>query len=104
MAEYDGKRAILTGDARGDKVLNGLDQKRLLKQGRLHVDLLKLPHHGSQNNVAPEFFERLTADRYVVSGDHEKFPNPHEQALRAKRKQTGIPWEIRMGCSIKERS
>lgn len=81
LAEFKGKRAILTGDARGDKILEGLSEKGLLKNGKLHVNLLKLQHHGSQNNVAPEFFEKLTADTYVVSGDHVKFPNPHQKAM-----------------------
>ncbi len=82
LAEYDGKKALLTGDARGDKVLNGLRQTKLLKNDKLHVDLLKLPHHGSQNNVTAEFFQQVTADTYVVSGDHVKFPNPHETAMK----------------------
>lgn len=82
MAEFDGKTAILTGDARGDRVLAGLKQRGLLKKGKLHVDLLKLPHHGSQNNVTAEFFQQLTADTYVVSGDHIKFPNPHKEAMK----------------------
>ncbi len=82
LAEFDGKSMVLTGDARGDKVLNGLNVRGMLKKGKRHVDLLKLPHHGSQNNVAPEFFENLTADTYVVSGDDVKFPNPHKKAMQ----------------------
>ncbi len=82
MLEYDGKRALLTGDARGDKVMAGLDARGLMTDGKIHVHLLKLPHHGSQNNVTRGFFENVTADHYVVSGDHEKFPNPHENAMK----------------------
>jgi hypothetical protein len=82
LAEDEGKKAILTGGARGDKVLSALQQKNLLKEGKFHVDLLKLPHHGSQNNVTAEFFGQLTADVYVVSGDHDKFPNPNEKAMK----------------------
>jgi hypothetical protein len=33
------------------------------------VDLLKVPHHGSVHNVAPEFFKQIKADHYVVSAD-----------------------------------
>ena len=81
LCEFDGKRALLTGDARGDKILNGLKEKDLLEDSSIHVDLLKLPHHGSQNNVTKEFFEQVTADTYVVSGDNDKFPNPHKKAM-----------------------
>jgi hypothetical protein len=60
---------ILTGDARGDKILEGLELVGLLeKGGNMHVDVLKVPHHGSDNNMAPIFFTRVTADHYVFSG------------------------------------
>lgn len=82
LASFDGRRMLLTGDARGDHVLAGLEANGLLDDdGRLHVDLLKLPHHGSKNNVTKEFFERVTADHYVVSGDRGKFPNPAREAM-----------------------
>jgi beta-lactamase superfamily II metal-dependent hydrolase len=69
LAEAGGKRMLLTGDARGDDILAGLRSAGLLGQGRIHLDLLKLPHHGSDRNVATSFFRAVTADHYVVSGD-----------------------------------
>ena len=42
---------------------------------RCDVDLLKLPHHGSDRNVNREFFERVTAETYVVSANG-KHGNP----------------------------
>ena len=82
LAGFDGATMLLTGDARGDHVLEGLEQAGLLdKEGRIHVDVLKLPHHGSKNNVTPEFFERIAADHYVVSGDCVRFPNPAKDAM-----------------------
>ena len=83
LAEFGGRRILLTGDARGDLVLQGLDELGLLDaDGAIHVDVLKLPHHGSRNNVEPEFFERVTADHYVVSGDRVKFPNPAKDTMK----------------------
>lgn len=82
IAEFDDRSMLLTGDALGSDILEGLATLgRLDAQGRAHFDLLKLPHHGSRNNVEQAFFEAITADHYVVSGDHVKFPNPHEQAM-----------------------
>lgn len=69
LVESAGRRALLTGDARGDHLVTGLIEAGLLSGGHLHVDVLKLPHHGSINNVAAEFFEAVTADRYIVSAD-----------------------------------
>jgi len=63
------KRILLTGDARGDLLLNGLKKQKLLKDGKLVVDILKVPHHGSDNNVEPAFFDQIVADTYVLSGD-----------------------------------
>jgi hypothetical protein len=82
LCEFGGKRVLLTGDARGDKIIDGLTKKKLMRDGVIHLDILKLPHHGSQNNVAKEFFERVTADIYVVSGDQKRFPNPHKKAMQ----------------------
>lgn len=63
------KRMLLTGDARGDDILRGLDEAGLMHNGRIHVDILKIPHHGSDNNVNTDFFRRVTADHYVVCCD-----------------------------------
>jgi hypothetical protein len=69
LAEAGGRKMLLTGDARGDDVLAGLQQAGLLDQPPLEVDLLKLPHHGSDRNVETDFFRRIVARHYVVSGD-----------------------------------
>ena len=55
-AECDGKTMLLTGDARDDHILTGLDEAGIAKDGKTHVDILKLPHHGSIRNIRPEFF------------------------------------------------
>jgi beta-lactamase superfamily II metal-dependent hydrolase len=82
LAEFRGKRMLLTGDARGDDVIAGLEDAALMdRDGRIHLDLLKLPHHGSRNNVHKDFFERVVADNYVVSGDQVDFPNPHPETI-----------------------
>jgi hypothetical protein len=69
LAQMKRKRVLLTGDARGDDILDGLRSAGLLKRAPLHVDVLKLPHHGSDRNVETDFFRRVVADHYVVSGD-----------------------------------
>jgi hypothetical protein len=81
LAEAGKKRMLLTGDARGDDVLKGLKSAGLLKGGGIHVDLLKLPHHGSDRNVETEFFRQITADHYVVSADG-KHGNPEVSTLQ----------------------
>lgn len=69
LARVGDKTILLTGDARGDDTLEAAHAAGLLDDGPLHVDVLKLPHHGSDRNVAQDFFDAFTADHYVVSGD-----------------------------------
>ena len=72
---------LLTGDARGDHILQGLEQSgELAPGGSRHFRLVKLQHHGSIRNVEQDFFERLTADVYLVSADG-KHGNPDLAAL-----------------------
>jgi beta-lactamase superfamily II metal-dependent hydrolase len=82
LASRGDHRMLLTGDARGDIVLQGLEGAGLLKDGAIHVDLFKLPHHGSSRNVTTEFFRRITADHYVVSADgRDGNPDPEMLAM-----------------------
>lgn len=70
LLRLGGKQMLLTGDARGDHILQGLAAAGLLDpDGRLHVDLLKIPDQGSDRNVSPEFFQRIRADHYLISAD-----------------------------------
>ena len=45
LVQYGGRSILLTGDARGDDVLQGLETEGLLREKPYRVDVLKLPHH-----------------------------------------------------------
>jgi beta-lactamase superfamily II metal-dependent hydrolase len=79
LAELEGKTILLTGDARGDFVLEGLKAAGALDE-TLHVDVLKVPHHGSNRDVEVDFFRKITADHYVISANG-KFGNPDQETL-----------------------
>jgi hypothetical protein len=82
LAEAEGKRILLTGDARGDRILEGLELVGLMeKGGTIEVDVLKVPHHGSANNLDDDFFERIIAKHYVFSGDGEH-GNPERESFK----------------------
>jgi hypothetical protein len=80
LAELGDKRMLLTGDARGDKIIEGLKAADLLEDGKLTVDLLKVPHHGSSRNLKKEFFETVRASKIVISADGEHH-NPDLETL-----------------------
>jgi hypothetical protein len=81
LAEAGGKRMLLTGDARGDKLVEGLELTGALDADEdMHVDIFKIPHHGSDRNMEKSVFQRITADHYVFSGDGEH-GNPERDTL-----------------------
>jgi hypothetical protein len=71
MVEEDGKRLLLTGDGQQDFILDGLERTGFLDGGSLHLDVLKVQHHGSENNMDVNFAKRVSADHYVFCGDGE---------------------------------
>jgi beta-lactamase superfamily II metal-dependent hydrolase len=81
LATWGRRSALLTGDGLGTDILRNLEDLAIVPPGgSLHVDLLKLPHHGSNRNVNRRFLDRVTADRYVVSADG-KDGNPDFETL-----------------------
>jgi beta-lactamase superfamily II metal-dependent hydrolase len=85
LAEADGKRVLITGDARGDHIIDGLRLAGGLfddnDDGHMHVDVLKVPHHGSARNVTKAFFKALTSDMYIISADG-RYGNPDFSTLK----------------------
>jgi len=80
LVTMNGKKILLTGDARGDFVLTGLTKAGLLSPPPLKVDILKVPHHGSDHNLEIDFFEKIIADTYVFSADG-RFGNPDRTSV-----------------------
>jgi beta-lactamase superfamily II metal-dependent hydrolase len=80
LARQGERKILLTGDARGDLILKALDIAGVTTAGKLHVDILKIPHHGSIRDLDADFFERITADHYVISADG-RFGNPESKTL-----------------------
>jgi hypothetical protein len=79
VLEHDGKRALLTGDATASELLGGL---ALLGAGeRVPLDLVKLPHHGSRNNVSRELVQAVDCPLWVFSSDGTTFRHPDAIAV-----------------------
>jgi hypothetical protein len=81
LVEENGKRLLLTGDAAGEDIVEGLERAGVLQPGEgIHVDVLKVQHHGATANVKADFCRRVTADNYVFcgNGDHD---NPEKDVL-----------------------
>ncbi len=82
LAEFGGASALLAADAHAPVLVQSID--KLLKQRgleRLKVDVFKVSHHGSQNNVSTELVQRLDCSRYLVSTNGYHFCHPDRQAI-----------------------
>jgi beta-lactamase superfamily II metal-dependent hydrolase len=82
LLELQGKNILLTGDARGDDVLDGFKDAGLGAKLPMKLDVLKVPHHGSDRNITEEFLKAFPADHYIVSADGTH-GNPDKSVLRA---------------------
>jgi hypothetical protein len=80
LVEMGGRTILLTGDARGDKMLASLKKQGHLKKGKLKVDVFKAPHHGSIRNASKDLFDAIVADTYIFSGNG-KHGNPDRETL-----------------------
>lgn len=82
LVEEDSHSVLLTGDGHGSDVLSGLfNINRLNDEAAIHVDVLKVLHHGSEHNLDAEFCKQVTADHYIFCGNgaHE---NPDLRVVR----------------------
>ena len=83
LVEEKGKTLLLTGDGHADDILKGLAHYgKLDANGGIHVDVLKVQHHGSEHNLHRHFARSVTADNYVFCGNgaHE---NPDLDVVEA---------------------
>ena len=70
LAKEEDNTILFTGDGLGEHVICGLKQATLLGSSRsVHVNILKLPHHGSDRNITRDFFTNVTADKYLISAN-----------------------------------
>jgi hypothetical protein len=80
LAEYEGRRALLTGDAHADRLVESIKTFKGTAK-RLKLDAFKVAHHGSENNVSRELVELLDCKRYLVSTNGSYFEHPTPAAI-----------------------
>ena len=82
LVEEDGRRILLTGDAGDLTLLKHLEEAGLLDaNGRIEVDVLKVPHHGAHNSFSDDFVARVRAANYIFCGDGEH-ENPEPDVVQ----------------------
>lgn len=78
IRDADGKTCLLTGDGHMDDAEKGLEVAGLLQPDKgMHLNCLKIAHHGSEHNSKPGNYRRITADHYIFCGNgHSANPDP----------------------------
>ena len=79
LLEYQGKRVLLTGDGFGEDVLDGI--RAISPNDPLTLDVVKAPHHGSQNNVSKAMVAAVDCPLWILSSDGTRFRHPDPVAL-----------------------
>ena len=82
LAEFDGKAALLTGDAWAPVLEAGI--RRLLAQRHvpaLKLDAYKVAHHGSKNNTSNSLLETVRCSTLLISSNGAIFHHPDHQTV-----------------------
>ena len=70
LAEFQGHRLLLSGDAHADVLRVALDRWRQEQPepgARVPLDAFKLPHHGSSRNITPQLMAVISCRHYLIS-------------------------------------
>lgn len=82
LFEHRGASLLLTGDAHAAVLHASIVRLlRSRRRRRLAVDVFKLPHHGSANNLSDALLEVVDPRRILVCTDGSRFGHPDELAL-----------------------
>ena len=82
LAEIKNRKIRFTGDGLGQDVVETLSKNKMLDENeKFHVDVLKVPHHGSEMNVSLGFFNTMDAKYYIISANGRD-ENPSLNTLR----------------------
>ena len=91
--------ALLTGDAPGANIKEGLRQvriadptveKRLFQDGHYNFVYIDIPHHGSRKNNPKEFLQNISTKVCVISTDSKKYAHPDDETLKELSKSSTV--------------
>lgn len=81
LFEFEGRRIVLTGDADDRRLVSSLRPRALEEGGRLHIDALKVAHHGSGHNLSNDLLDLVDCDRYLISTSGARHAHPDDIAM-----------------------
>jgi beta-lactamase superfamily II metal-dependent hydrolase len=81
LAEYEGKRVLLAGDAHPDLLEASLRNLLGPAGGRVPVDAMKVSHHGSSYNTSREVLDLLSCPMFLISTNGSIYHHPEQKAM-----------------------
>ncbi|OBJ08546.1 ComEC/Rec2 family competence protein [Mycobacterium sp. 1465703.0] len=82
LFEYDDTRILFTGDSDAPRLIESLQPLADREVGgRLRIDALKVPHHGSHRNISRELLEIIDCRRYLISTSGARHHHPDDVAM-----------------------
>ncbi|MET1281187.1 ComEC/Rec2 family competence protein [Vibrio navarrensis] len=78
LIESGDKRILYLGDCHAEITTSWLDEQQL---GKIKVDVVKISHHGSQNNTSLELLRRIECGKYLISTNGKSHGHPDLEAL-----------------------
>lgn len=97
LIKYKEKKMLFLADNLTNEVL------KVLSDDNKELSLIKIPHHGSINNISDDFIENIDTDTYLISTSSEKFGHPNVETLaKLACKRTKYKKKIYFNYQIKE--
>lgn len=82
LAEHDGKRCLLAGDAFAPDLASSLDfLARDNAETRVVLDAFKISHHGGRRNTSCELLQQIACSQYLFSTDGSQHHHPHAEVV-----------------------
>lgn len=78
LVEFEEKKILYLGDCHAQIVMSWLDELQL---NSIKVDVVKISHHGSQNNTSLDLLRRIECDKYLISTNGKSHGHPDLETL-----------------------
>ncbi|MGD1506300.1 ComEC/Rec2 family competence protein [Vibrio harveyi] len=88
LLEVDKTKMLFLGDAHDQVIVENLKELGFSETSKLHLDLVKVSHHGSQYNTSSEFLSLLQSPRYVISTNGSRHGLPNKRTIARIIKET----------------
>lgn len=79
---YEKHRILFAADSCSSILMKGLTVANMVKDGKVKLDLMHIPHHGSSRNSSYRFMEAIDCPKYVITGNGEnRYKLPDKETI-----------------------